>query len=339
MKTVLITGANGEIGHELIDKLSKEKKQIVTLDINRLDEELGKKVKRQVTGDILDSDLVESLFKEYKFDTVFHLAAMLSTSAERDPVKAHHVNTDGAINLLSVSEKYSRSLNKHLVFVFPSSIAVYGLPNLETSKKIGKIKESEWNNPATMYGCNKLYIELLGNYYERYFEKDKESEKGLLDFRCLRFPGLLSANTLPTGGTSDFGPEILHHAAQGKAYECFVRADTKIPFMTMPDAVKAMTMLAMEKKTNLKHDVYNVGSFNISAKEIVEIAKENFENVKVTYKVDQKRQAICDSWPRDVNDEAARKDWGWKPDFDLKSSFDKYLLPAIEQRYSSEKTD
>lgn len=334
-KQILITGAGGEIGHGLIDHLSKNSNNaIVALDIRALDKKLVSSVTHSITADILDTKQLESLFEKYKFDTIFHLAAMLSTSAEHDPIKAHHVNTDGAINLLSLTERFSRKLNKQIVFMFPSSIAIYGLPDLKTAKVIGKIREEQWNLPATMYGCNKLYVELLGHYYERYFEKDIKTPRGLLDFRSIRFPGLLSADTLPTGGTSDFGPEMLHAAAEGKSYECFVREDSQIPFMAMPDAVRALISLSHANKIELTHDNYNVGSFSISAKEIATIAKRHFPKFSVTYKPHQKRQAIIDSWPEDVDDSLARKDWGWKAKYDKITTFEDYLVPAIIRRYS-----
>lgn len=335
-QTILMTGANGEIGHGLIHKLSENPdNEIVALDLADLDEKLKQKVKEFVKGDILDNNLIESLFQKYKFDKVFHLAALLSTTAEKDPVKAHHVNTDGAINILYQSERFARQNKQKLVFMFPSTIAIYGLPNKETAKNVGKIKEHEWNKPATMYGCNKLYIELLGNYYARYYQKDFETNESYLDFRCLRFPGIISADTLPTGGTSDFGPEILHAAAQDKEYACFVSKDSALPFMVMPDAVKAIISLSDSDKRSLKQDVYNVGSFTITASDIAEIAKKNFNWEKISYVPDQKRQAIVDSWPVDVDDSAASSDWGWEADYDLEKSFSNYLIPAIMERYPS----
>ncbi|OGM31691.1 epimerase [Candidatus Woesebacteria bacterium RIFCSPHIGHO2_01_FULL_44_21] len=331
-KTILITGANGEIGHGLIKKLAEDSQnKIVALDINSLDPDLSKLTLQFVKADILDNRLLDELFKKYHFDTIFHLAALLSTSSERDPVKAHHVNTDGAINILAIAEKFARANTKKVKFIFPSSIAIYGLPNLEVKKRVGKIKEEQYNLPATMYGCNKLYIELLGNYYARYYEKHKKSEQ-YLDFRAIRFPGIISADTLPTGGTSDFGPEMLHAAAQNKPYACFVRADSKIPFMVMPDAVKVLLKLAKAPSSSVKHHVYNVGSFSISAGEIAKYAHE-INKIKITYKPHQKRQAIVDSWPEDVDDSEARADWGWKPSCDKTKAFEEYLIPAIKARY------
>jgi len=328
-ETILITGANGEIGHGLIKELSKDgKNTIVALDINPLDDNLKGLVNEFIQTSILNNDNIASLFAKHNFSLIFHLAALLSTSSERDPITAHQVNTDGAINILHHAWHYASKNKSKVVFVFPSSIAIYGLPDLATKKKVGKIKENEYNLPTTMYGCNKLYIELLGNYYSRYYEKYKKSDKSYLDFRTLRFPGIISAETMPTGGTSDFGPEMLHAAARGKNYECFVRADSKIPFMVMPDAVKALIQLARVPRSYIKQHVYNVGSFAISAEEIARYAIK-INSIKITYKPHLKRQAIIDSWPEDVDDSKAKKDWGWEPNYDCQQAFGNYLIPSI----------
>jgi nucleoside-diphosphate-sugar epimerase len=334
MNTILITGAGGEIGHGLIIELSKNKNnKIIALDLNDLNSKLESCVTEFIKADILDNTKLAKLFSKYSFDTIFHLAALLSTTSERDPVKAHHVNTDGVINILYLAERHARQNKKNVKFLFPSSIAIYGMPNLEAKKKYKKVKEEEFNLPTTMYGCNKLYIETLGNYYARYYEKDKKTDTQYLDFRSLRFPGIVSADTLPTGGTSDFGPEMLHAAAQGKNYECFVRKDTIIPFMIMPDAVSALLKLADAPRKNIKAHVYNVGSFAVSAEDISEYALK-INDIKITYKPHRKRQAIVDSWPIDVDDSNAKTDWGWKADYDKERSFKEYLIPAIKARYT-----
>jgi nucleoside-diphosphate-sugar epimerase len=333
MKTVLITGANGEIGHGLIKKLAQDpKNKLVAFDINNLDTELSKLVLQSFKGDILDRALVKKLFDNYQFDIIFHLAALLSTSSEKDPIKAHHVNTDGAINILYLAERYARKNKKKVKFIFPSSIAIYGMPSLEAKKKHKKVKEEEFNLPATMYGCNKLYIESLGNYYARYYEKDKKSDTQYLDFRSVRFPGIISADTMPTGGTSDFGPEMLHAAAQKENYECFVRRDSKIPFMAMPDAVRALIQLSKAPKKQIRQHAYNVGSFTLTAEEIAKYAHE-INKISISYIPHQKRQAIVDSWPEDVDDTKAKNDWGWKAEFNEAKSFRSYLIPAIKSRY------
>ncbi len=161
------------------------------------------------------------------------------------------------------------------------------------------------------------------------------SSASSIDFRCIRFPGLISAVTIPTGGTSDYGPEMLHHAAQGLPYNCFVRPDTCLPFMVMPDAIKSLLDLEAAPRENLSQLVYNVTSFSLSAEEISEIAKKSFPQTQVTFNPHPSRQTIVDSWPADIDDLAARRDWGWQPDYDQNRAFDEYLIPAIKQRYTS----
>lgn len=335
MKTILVTGANGEIGHGLISRLAERNDvRIIALDLQELDETLKPKVHRAVTGDILDTALLESLSATYNFDTIYHLAALLSTKAERQPVLAHKVNVDGTLNLLEMAVGQSRVQGREIKFLYPSSIAVYGLPDLQTKARAGKVKEHEWLTPRTMYGINKLYCEQLGIYYAQYYRQlDAEATRGLIDFRALRFPGLISAVTVPTGGTSDYAPEMLHAAAQGKPYACFVREDTRIPFMAMPDAVEALLKLEATPRTKLTRFVYNVTAFNPSAGEIFELVRRAFPKAQVTFAPDLKRQKIVDSWPADVDDSAARADWGWQPAYDLRRAFEEYLVPGVLQRY------
>ena len=185
-----------------------------------------------------------------------------------------------------------------------------------------------------MYGCNKIYCEHLGRYYSRYYRQlAKDRSLNSLDFRCIRFPGLISADTVPTGGTSDYGPEMLHHAAQGKPYECFVRADTQISFMAMPDAIKALLMLEEAPSPSLTQISYNVTSFSPTAEAIRRYVIQAFPQAEITYHIHDSRQAIVDSWPLDVDDTPARQDWGWEPDYDMERSFNEYLIPAIQKRY------
>jgi threonine 3-dehydrogenase len=338
-EVVLITGANGEIGHGLITKIHQENRaRVLALDLKPLDECLMASCERFIQGDILDKMLLGRLMAEYEITTIFHLASILSTKAEYNPETAHEINVEGSINLLRLGVELSQWQGKPVKFIYPSSIAVYGLPNLETKKKEGSIKEYMWCSPITMYGCNKIYCEHLGRYYSRHYRQlAKDPVKNTIDFRCLRFPGLFSADTTPTGGTSDYGPEMLHYAAQGTEYDCFVREDTTIPFMAMPDAIKALLMLEeapVEKLTQLS---YNVSSFSPSAEDIRQRAIEAFPNAKIGYAVHQQRQAIVDSWPQDVDDSAARQDWGWQPDYGMERSFDEYLIPAIKARYAEGK--
>jgi threonine 3-dehydrogenase len=335
-KTILITGANGEIGHGLISHLSQQPHvRIVALDMHDLDEKIKSKCARVFIGDILDAGLLKNLSANHEFNSVYHLAALLSTKAERQPQLAHQVNVDGTLNLLDMAVEQARMRGCDIKFLYPSSIAVYGLPDAAAKRQAGCIKEDEWLRPRTMYGINKLYCEQLGNYYANYYRQlDAESPRGRLDFRGLRFPGLISADTVPTGGTSDFAPEILHHAAQHKRYACFVRPDTTIPFMAMPDAIAGLLQLEAAPRDRLTRQIYNVGAFNPSAEAVLRLVQPAFPRNEVSFAPDVKRQSIVDSWPEDVDDSAARADWGWAPAYDLKRAFNEYLIPAVARRYN-----
>lgn len=334
-KTILITGANGEIGHGLISHLADtDGVSIVALDLHPLDDVISAKCHVKIVGDILDTSVLENLSTAHDFDTIYHLAALLSTRAERQPSLAHRVNVDGTINVLEIAVTQSRQQGREVKFVYPSSIAVYGLPDLETKQRAGKVKESEWCTPRTMYGMNKLYCEHLGHYYGNYYRQlDAERLRGRVDFRCIRFPGLISAETLPTGGTSDYAPEMLHRAAKGQHYACFVREDTRIPFMAMPDAVRALLQIEAVPRVQLSQEVYNMGAFSRSALEFLERIRQSFPKASVSFEPDQKRQAMLDSWPADVDCSAALRDWGWQPRYDFEGAFTEYLIPAVIQRY------
>ena len=333
---VLITGAGGEIGHGLISRLAADGgRRIVTLDVNPLDKDIARHVSREITGSILDAPLLERLIAEYEVELIFHLAALLSTRSEFTPVTAHHVNVEGTLNLLEFAQREGESHGRPVVFVYPSSIAAYGLPDLETKARAGRVKEDEFNHPTTMYGCNKLYCEQLGAYYARHYKRLAPTRlDGHVDFRCVRFPGLISAFTVPSGGTSDFAPEMIHHAAKGEPYACFVRPDARIPFMAMPDGVEALLALAAAPKAGLTRMAYNVGAFNPSAGEIREVIVQAFPGADISWQVDAKRQGIVDSWPADVDDSAARHDWGYNPRYDFERAFSEYLIPAIRERYA-----
>ena len=332
---VLITGASGEIGHGLIERLAANGAHaVVTLDLRPLARELAPHVQQHFMGSILDNQLLDRILAEYEIDLVFHLAALLSTRGEFAPASAHRVNVEGTMAMLEFAQRQGESHGRPVMFLYPSSIAVYGLASLEAKTRAGKVKENEFTNPTTMYGCNKLYCEHLGRYYARYYRQlAAESLAGKLDFRCLRFPGLISAVTVPSGGTSDYASEMIHAAAQGQPYACFVRPDTRIPFMAMPDGIDALLKLAAAPKQALTQNVYNVTAFNPSAGEIQQIVQASFPRARITTTIDEKRQRIVDSWPENIDDSPARRDWGFAPHYDLGRAFGEYLIPTIRKHY------
>jgi len=330
---VLITGAAGEIGQALVRELAAGgSHRILTLDLADMPAELAP-LSTHFQGSIADRVLLTQIGEQYALDTVYHLAALLSTRAEHSPALAHEVNVDASVLLLELAAAQSAAREQAVKFLFPSSMAVYGLSDLEAKRRHGAVSEEQCLHPATMYGANKLSVELMGEYYARHYMQLAEQRPVTLDFRSLRFPGLISAFTLPTGGTSDFGPEMLHAAAQGKPYACFVRPDATIPFMAMPDGVKALLHLAAAPRASLSRSAYNVSSFSLSAEEFRQRVLAAFPGAQISYQPHPQRQGIVDSWPMDIDDSAARADWGWAPEYGLERCFGEYLVPTIRQRY------
>ena len=329
----LVTGAGGEIGHGLIARLSEVGRPIITIDIAPLEPALARLVHREFTGSITDANLLERVLSEFEVDLVIHLAALLSTRAEFTPITAHHVNVEGTLNLLEFSQHEGESHGRPVTFLYPSSIAAYGLPDVATKAQAGRVREDEWNTPRTMYGCNKLYCEHLGRYYARFYKQLGAQASDCVDFRCVRFPGLISAMTVPSGGTSDYAPEMIHAAARGVRYDCFVRPDTRIPFMAMPDAIDALLRLVEAPRAALTRTAYNLSAFNPTAQEIHDVVTAAFPRASIGWRTDPKRQAIVDSWPADVDDGAARRDWGFAPTYDFRRAFADYLIPTIGKRY------
>jgi len=313
-------------------------RDIVALDLREIDARLRPMCRETIVGDILDQNLLTRLESQYEIHTIYHLAALLSTRAEFTPELAHQVNVVGTLNLLHLAASQASSHGEIVRFLFPSSIAVYGMGDLDSKKNAGRITETEFLQPITMYGCNKLACENLGRYYSSHYRqlaRDRSRDDGRVDFRSIRFPGVISAFTLPSGGTSDYAPEMIHAAAQGKPYASFVREDAKIPFITMPDAIAALRRLAAAKREDLTQTIYNITAFAPSAGEIAEIVRSYFPKAEITFSPDEARQRIVDSWPEDVDDSTARDDWGHAPTHTLESAFDDYLIPNIKAHYAA----
>jgi threonine 3-dehydrogenase len=331
-ESVLVTGACGEIGQALVQNLYEQGLRIVTADLAPLPESIKTLSTEHIQGDLVNR---LKIFYDYEFDIIFHLAASLSSKAEVDTGEAHRINVEGTMQLLMLAAYKSEKLHKPIKFLFPSSIAVYGFPNREIKHISGKVKEDEWNTPHTMYGCNKLYCEKLGEYYSRFYGQRHMDPNPpvMLDFRSIRFPGLVSAFTIPSGGTSDYGPEMLHSAAANKPYVCFVDSDTRIPFMAMPDAIKSLLMLMKAPRNCLSNHVYNITAFSLTAGEFRKRAMAEFPEAQIIFEPNPRRQGIVDSWPEDIDDSLARRDWGWAQDYNEERFFDEYLLPKIKERY------
>lgn len=324
----LVTGASGEIGAALLRRLADEPEAgpVVSVDLRPLPDGLGPAAPREhFRGDILDEALWERLEGRFRPHRVFHLAAVLSTRAEEVPRLAHRVNAEGAARLLSRSLGWAEP-GRPTVFFFPSSIAVYGFPSRAAKFTAGPVAEDERLDPRTIYGAQKLYVERLGTAMER-------TEPGL-DFRAARFPGLISADTLPQGGTSDWAPELIHAAARGEPYSCFVDEEARLPFCAMPDAIEGIRRLAFAGKSRLTRAAYNFGGASLSAAEIISRVRRDFPALEVRFSLDRGRAEIVAGWPAAVDDRAARRDFGFAPERNAETLFSEYLIPGIRRRYA-----
>lgn len=330
---ILVSGAGGEMGHGLLHALGERGAAIVAMDVRELDPAMRAHCREVIVGDIRDPGLLERLLTNYEIDEIYHLAALLSTRGEFAPETAHAVNVGGTLNLLHLAAEQARTHGRSVKFIFPSSIAVYGVPDLATKAKAGRVNEEQFLEPRTMYGVNKLEGEHLGRYYERHYRLLARDRLPMpVDFRSIRFPGILSAETVPSGGTSDYGPEMIHAAAAAQPYRCFVRPDTRIPFTTMPEAIRSIIELAAAPKSRLSRVVYNIAGFSPSAADFESVVRRAFPEAQVSFDPDAGRQSIVDSWPEDLDDSAARRDWGWAPTHTLESAFERYLLPSVRAR-------
>ena len=316
-KVILITGSNGEIGKSLIDKLSKNN-TIIALDVNHN----SKSNIETIKGSILDNNILNKINNKYKLSEIYHLAAILSTKAQNNPSLSNEVNYNGTINLLELARLQAKRYNHSIKFFFPSSIAIYNMLNSDLNNNINE--KDNINNPITEYGQAKLKCEKIG--IEKYLIKG-------VDFRCIRFPGIISAISRPTGGTSDYAPEMIHAAFLNEKYNCFVNNKTILPFITMPDAIDAIIKLMNTSKENIKSRIYNVTSFSPSVSDLEIKIKEFFPNFKLSYDIDKNRQKIVDSWPNFINDTLAREEWGWSSNLNFDNLFINYINPNLKEYY------
>jgi len=309
-KKILVIGAAGQIGSELVPELRRRygKDNVVACTHNKkLCTELEDGP--SVCVDVTKKEDIESAVKKHNINEIYHLAALLSATGEQNPMKAWDINMNSLINVLEVAKEY-----KVRIF-WPSSIAVFG----PTTPK--KAPQKTILEPSTMYGITKVAGELLCSYYKNKFG---------VDVRGLRFPGIISYKTLPGGGTTDYAVEIFYEAIKNKKYDCFVCEETMLPMMYMPDCIKSIIMLMDAPLENLKHVCYNVAAMSFSAKELYHEIKKHVPEFECKNNPDF-RQKIADSWPRELDDEIARKEWGWKPDYNL-SLMVKDMLEKISER-------
>jgi threonine 3-dehydrogenase len=305
---ILITGAGGQIGGDLIETLARRGHQVIATDVAvRPDRVAASDAVTWHHLDVTDMSAVLALFRQVRPERVFHLAAVLSARGEEIPQMTYRVNELGTFHVLEACRETGVGQ-----VIFTSSIAVFGPDTPDPTP------DNATRNPTTMYGVNKASGELLGTYYHRRYG---------FDFRAVRFPGLISA-AMPGGGTSDYTVHMYVDAVRIGAYESFCRADTVIPLMYMPDALRALVELSEAPGERLSRRVYNIAAFSPRADEIAASVRRRVPGAKLTFRPDPRRQAILDSWPHVMDDRNARADWGWRPEFDLEQMSDD-LIPRI----------
>lgn len=308
MKRILVTGAVGQIGSELTVALRQRygNSAVVASDVKLPADPALRDSGPFEFIDCLNPHHITRAMQMHKIDTIFHLAALLSAVGETRPLQAWQLNVDGLVNMLEAGRQYGCAL------FFPSSIGAFGP---ETPRR--KTPQVTIQRPTTMYGVTKVVGELLCDDYHRRFG---------MDTRGLRFPGLISYKTDPGGGTTDYAVDIYRQAIAHKQYTCYLRADSRLPMMYMPDAIRAMIELMEADPGKLKHrNAYNLTAVDFTPAEQADSIRKHIPDFRIDYAVDPRRQAIADSWPESLDDSAAREEWRWQPRYGLADMTDDML--------------
>jgi nucleoside-diphosphate-sugar epimerase len=296
---ILVIGALGQIGSELVPELKEKygKENVIASDINFPEDDEKETYGNFIQLDVLDKEGILRVINTHNINVIYNMASILSAKGEKMPQKALKINLDGLVNVLEIG----RELNIEKV-IWPSSIAVFG----PTTPK-EDVPNDTVLQPTTMYGITKVSGELLAQYYYKKYG---------LDTRSVRLPGIISNKTLPGGGTTDYAVEIFYKAIKEKKYTCFVKKETVLPMMYMPDCIKALIDILEANRSNMNRCVYNITGLSFSAQELANEIKKHISDFRIEYKPDF-RQEIADSWPRTIDDSQARKDWSWEPKYDL----------------------
>jgi len=315
IKRILLTGSSGQIGSELVMAL----RNIYGGDnVIASDKCPNASDKIKQTGpfeqlDVLEKKAIEEIVDKYEVDAIIHLAAILSAVGEKNPMAAWNVNINGMLNVLEIARE--KGLKRVLI---PSSIAAFG-----PSTPMDNTPQDTILKPTTMYGITKVAGELLADYYVLKYG---------LDVRGLRYPGIISNETLPGGGTTDYAVAIYYDAVKYGKFECFLSENTMLPMMYMPDCLNATINLFHADFGKLKHHSdFNVSAFSVTPKLLAESIRKFIPEFQITYKPDY-RQAIADSWPNSIDDSCAREEWGWKPAYDL-DSMTEDMLKVIGEKH------
>lgn len=319
LKKILVNGAVGQIGSELTIALRQRygADNVIAAGHTTPPSPALRDSGPYETMDVTDRDTITEILEKYGINEVYHLAAILSAVGEKYPHRCWQVNIDGLHNILEIARE-----RPGMRLFCPSSIAVFG-PNTPRDNT----PQETVLGPSTMYGVTKVSGELLCDYYFRRYQ---------VDVRGLRYPGIISSETLPGGGTTDYAVDIFYKAIAKKKYTCFLAAPTMLPMMYMPDAIKATIDLMEADAKKLLHPTnYNLAAMSFSAAELVAEIRKHIPDLAVNYAPDF-RQAIADSWPRSIDDSAARREWGWKPAFDL-AAMTSDMLEKLRHRHAAGK--
>jgi len=316
MERILVIGASGQIGSELVPELRKiyGNENVFASDLREPSEDVKSQGPWAII-DVLDTKRIIHYVIRHKITQIYHLAAVLSGNAEKIPLQAWHINMESLMTIIDLAKEVPEIKR----IFWPSSIAVFG----PTTPKKNTTQQTICE-PNTVYGISKLAGERWVEYY---------NQKYNLDIRSIRYPGLISYKTEPGGGTTDYAVEIFYEAIKNKKYECFLTEKTYLPMMFMSDAVKATIDLMRADKESLKvQSSYNVGGMSFSPEEIAIEIKKYIPEFEITYKADF-RQKIADSWPASIDDSVARKEWNLNYDIDIKK-LTEIMLEGVKQKFS-----
>ncbi len=298
MDRILITGALGQLGSALQKVFHDKGVFVIATDIRDCPKDIECQYEKL---DALCQDDLLNIVKKYEINVIYHLVAILSAKGEKNPFRSWKINMETFQNIIDVSIKC-----KIKKIFWPSSIAVFG-----EDSNLNLVPQNAYLNPTTIYGVSKLAGEKLMNYY---YHKYK------LDIRSLRFPGIISMETKPGGGVTDYIIEMLHASKKGKDYNCFLNKDKRLPMIYMEDAITAIILIMSVERCKLSiSSSYNILGFTATPEEFYLAIKSNGYNIGITYKADY-RQKIANTWPEDLDDSQARKDWGWNPKFGLEKT-------------------
>lgn len=317
MKRIMVIGATGQIGSELVPELKKRfgNENIVVCGHSRKPSQDLTEGNYE-TVEITKREDIENVVKKYEIDTIYNMAAILSATGEAKPHLAWDINMNGSYNVLEIARE------KGLRVFIPSSIAAFG-----PETPVDNTPQETVLRPKTMYGVTKVAGELLADYYFHKFE---------VDVRGVRYPGIISNKTPPGGGTTDYAVEIFYEAIKNKKYSCFLKEDSMLPMMYMPDCIKGTLDLMDADLSKLKHHSdFNLAAISFTPKELAEEIKKHIPEFEMEYNVDPVRQGIADSWPNSIDDSVARKEWGWQHEYDL-AGMTKDMIEVLSKRFSEQ---